>query len=57
MMEFFFENSGQLLTTEYFSQKSSIIDIWQSPKYASVCKLLQSNAFDNRVNKAPNGLA
>ena len=33
LIEFFHENSLRLKTVKYFAKKSSIIDVWQDPKY------------------------
>ena len=35
MMEFFCDNKLWLLVNFYFREKSSFIDVWEGPKYAS----------------------
>ena len=35
MMEFFYENSYQFITVNYFCKKNTIIDTWEGRKYIS----------------------
>ena len=39
-MELFCKDSSQFLAIDYFRKKNSIIDIWQCPKYLSLCYVL-----------------